>query len=213
MTTLHTIRKAFGVALATLAVAVLPATATFAQANTNVTQQINSGTLSAAILNASRTTVASPSFAMTAAPFSFACQTVTGTLGSDSQRLYLINPSATSSAVSLTLAGTGTWTSGGNSYAYNDATGSGCTNGQLTVNAAVGTLTADCVSTACTGASVTKGSSTAMTGATPVTLLSAPINTPVYRGYLTGVSLSQAIPAEKAAGTYTLQMTVTATAI
>lgn len=213
MITMKSMKKAFGVALFALAIAIVPSTATFAQANTDVTQQINAGTLSSAILDAGRVTVPSPSFAMTATNFSFACQTVTGTLGSASQRLYLINPSATSAAVNLTLAGTGTWTNGGNTYAYNDGAGSGCTNGQLTVNANAGTLTADCVSSGCTGASVTKGSSTAMTGATPVTLLSAPINTPVYRGYLTGVSLSQAIPAEKAAGTYTLQMTITATAI
>ena len=202
-------------ALAIVALAIVPSASTFAQsANSDITQSITGGTLTAAILDASRVTVPSPSFAMTATTFSFSCQTTTGTLGSGTQRLYVINPSATTAGQSwtLTLAGTGTWTSGANTYAYNDGAGSGCTNGQLTVNPNAGTLTADCTSSACTGASITKGSSTAMSGATPVTMLSAPVGTTVYRGYLTGVGLSQAIPAEKPAGSYTLQVTLTATA-
>lgn len=206
--------KIFATLTAAFAIALLPTT-TFAQSATgDLTQQITGGTLTAAILDASRVAVPSPSFAMTAATFSFACQTVTGTLGSGSQRLYVINPSATTAGQSwtLTMAATGPWTSGGNTYTHNDAAGSGCTNGQLTVNPTVGTVTADCTSSGCTGASITKGSSTGMTGTTPVTILSAPTNTPVYRGYITGVGLSQAIPAEKPAGTYTLPVTLTATA-
>ena len=201
---------------AVFALALVPTTA-FAQSDdADLTQQINGGTLTAAILDASRVVVPSPSFAMTAATFSFSCQTATGTLGSGSQRLYVINPSGTTTGQSwtLTLAATGPWSDGGsNTYTHNDAAGSGCTNGQLTVNATPATLTADCVSAACTGASITKGSSTAMTGSTAVTLLTAPTNTHVYRGYLTGVTLSQQIPAEKPAATYTLPVTITATAV
>lgn len=189
-------------------------TAVFGQASSDVTQQISGGALSAAILDASRVAVPSPSFAMTAANFSFSCQTVTGTLGSGSQRLYVINPSSANAAWTLTFAATGPWTSGGNNYAYNDATGTeaGCTNGQLTVNPSVGTVVDDCVSTACTTAVINQGSSTAMTGSTPVTVLSAAGGASVYRGYITGVSLSQKIPAEKPAGSYTLPVTLTATA-
>ncbi len=214
MTNMKTMKKAFGAALMALAIAIIPTTATFAANTPSVTQAINGGTLSADVLDASRVTVAAPTFAMTAANFSFACQTTTGTIGSAAQRLYVLNPSGTTAGQSwtLTIAGSGTWTSGGNTYTYNDAAGSGCTNGQLTINPAVGTVTADCTSTACTTAVITKGTSTAMSGATPVTLLSAPTGTTVYRGYLTGVSLSQAIPAEKPAGSYTLNMTITATA-
>ncbi len=213
MKVINNLKRTLGVAIAALAVALVPTTATFA-VNTNVTQQINGGTLTASILDASRVTVPSPSFAIPATTFSFDCQTVTGTLGTNTQRLYVINPGGTTAGQSwtLTLAGSGNWTSGGNNYAYNDATGTGCTNGQLTVNPAAATLTDDCITTACTAAAITQGTSTAMTGATPVTLLNAPTGTQVYRGYLTGVGLSQKIPGEEPTGTYTLQMTITATA-
>lgn len=207
-------KKTYGAVLMAFIFAIAPTTATFAANTTSVTQAINGGVLSADILDASRVTVAAPSFAMTATSFSFNCQTSTGTIGSAAQRLYVINPSGTTAGQSWTLsiAGSGNWTSGANTYTYNDAIGAGCTNGQLTVNPAVGTIAADCSSTACTGAVITKGTSTAMTGATPVTLLSAPTGTTIYRGYLTGVSLSQTIPAEKPSGSYSLPMTITATA-
>jgi hypothetical protein len=210
---MKTIKKiALGV-FSFFAVTVIAATPTFAQA-ANVTQQINGGSLSAAVLDASRVTVASPSFGMSAGGYSFNCQTVTVTLGSNTQRLYVLNPSATTSgqAWNLSFAATGPWTSGSNTYAYNQAAGSGCTSGQLTVNPAAGVVTADCTSTACTGATITKGSSAAMTGSTAVTLLSAPVGTTIWRGYVTGVGLSQQIPAEQVAGSYTLPVTLTATA-
>jgi hypothetical protein len=154
---------------------------------------------------------------MSAANFSFNCQTVTGTLGSNAQRLYVINPSATSTSWSLSIGATGgattKWQNGGASknYAFNDATGSGCTNGQLTINPSVATATADCASSGCTSATVTKGGSTAMTGATGATLLSGDATAGVWRGYLTGISLSQKIPAEQAADNYTINMTLTIT--
>ncbi len=199
---------------AVLALAVLPTATVLGQANSDVTQEINGGTLSTAILDAGRTAVPSPSFAMSAQAFSFNCTTSTGTLGSSTQRLYVINPSGTTSGQSwtLTLAATGPWTSGGNNYAYNQAAGSGCTSGQLTVNANAGTVTTDCVSSACTGATVSKGSSTAMTGSTPVTILSTSAGVTVWRGYITGVALSQAIPPETPAGAYVLPVTLTVTA-
>lgn len=199
---------------AVVALALVPTSGVFAQATSNVTQQINGGALSAAILDASRVVVASPSFSMSAAPFSFSCQTVSGTLGSTSARLYAINPSATTSGQgwNLSLAATGPWTSGSNTYAYNNAAGSGCTAGQLTVNPSAGTLVADCTTTACTSAVVTKGTSTAMTGTTPVTILTGAIGTSVYRGYIHSIPLSQAIPGEQPSGAYTLPVTLTMTA-
>lgn len=202
-----------GSLVAVFAIALLP-TNIFA-VGSDVTQQINSGVLSAEILDSGRSTVVSPSFGMSALSFSFDCQTSTGTLGSASQRLYVTNPSATTggNAWSLSLAATGPWSDGGsNTYAYNDAAGSGCTNGQLTVNPSVGTVTADCVSSGCTSAVVTKGSSTPMTGATAVTVMSSAIGDTVWRGYITGISLSQEVPGEVPAASYTLPVTLTATA-
>lgn len=212
------ITKIVSLAVAVFAIAIVPATATFAQsATTDVTQTINAGSLTAAVLDASRVPVGSPSFAMTATGFSFDCQTATGTMGSGTQRIYIVNPSATSGqSWTLTINGTGPeWTDGGDSYDFDDPTGSGCTNGQLTLDPSSGTatLTDDCTSTECTTATVTQGSADALDSGTPVTLLSAATDAAtVYRGYLTGIGLSQEIPGETPAGNYTLPMTITATA-
>jgi len=187
-------------------------------ATPSLTQTINAGALTTDVLDASRVPVASPSVAMSAANFSFSCQTITGTLGSTSQRLYVIDPSTTNNGWTLSIAATGgaaaKWQNGGatRNYAYNDATGAGCTNGQMTIDPSVGTVTADCVSGTCTGATVTKGTSTAMTAATPVTLMTGAAGTNLWRGYLTGASVSQKIPAEQPADSYSLNMTLTVVA-
>lgn len=200
-----------------LALLVVPAVA-FGASNSDVTQTINAGTLSTDVLDGSRNPVASPSVSMTAANFSFDCQTVTGTLGTASQRLYVIDPSTTANGWALSLGATGggtaTWHNAGSTrqYAFNDATGTGCTNGQLTVNPAVATVTADCTSSTCTTATVTKGSSTAMSGSGGVTLMTGAAATNLWRGYLTGVSLSQKIPGETPADSYSLNMTLTVAA-
>jgi len=151
---------------------------------------------------------------MSTTGFSFDCQTSTGTLGSPTQRLYVINPDATASGQSwnLLLAATADWTDGSNSYTYNDPANAGCDNGQLTVDPSAGTVTADCASTACTSAVVTRGSSTAMSGATPVDILTSAVGDTLWRGYITGIDPSQEIPGETPAGNYTLPVTLTVVA-
>jgi hypothetical protein len=72
-------------------------TSLFASATSNFAQTINAGTLSVDIVDASYVTVGSPSVTMTAAPFSFACQTATGTFGSGTQQIYVKNPDASDS--------------------------------------------------------------------------------------------------------------------
>jgi hypothetical protein len=208
--------REFLVVLAGLSVLFVPA-AVSAASNSNLTQTINAGSLSTDILDGSRNPVSSPSAAMGATNYSFNCQTTTGTLGSSTQRLYVTDPAATANGWTLAMAATGgattTWSDGGtNSYKFNDATGSGCTNGQLTVDPSGGTVTADCSSSACTGSTINKGSSTAMTAANPVTLMTGAANANDYRGYLTGVGLSQKIPAEQAVANYSINMTLTVTA-
>jgi hypothetical protein len=194
-------------------------------------QTINPGVLSTDILDASRVPVASPSVAMTTKSFLFACgsgaNASTGTFGSSSQRIYVIDPAGANNGWTLTMAATGgataLWSDGGtNTYDFNDATTGGCTDGadtdtkigQLTVDPSVSTLTTDC--TSCTTASITKGSSSAFveTSQNNITLLSAAAAADdVWRGYLTGVTLSQTIPAEQPAASYTINMTLTATAL
>ena len=209
---------ALGAALVTLAV---PAVA-FASLTPNLTQTINTGTSSAEILDSTRTPVGSPAFAFTTSAFSFNCQTITGQLGDNNQRIYVSafgdHPNGFNVTMAATSGATTTWSAGTPKYDYNDASGSGCTDGgdadsyggQLTVNPSAGTITADYASGTTTG--VTKGSSTAFVEGTTnsVTLFSAG-NTASATGrwYLTGASLSQTVPAEQATGSYTLGMTLT----
>lgn len=226
-------RKQIGYILLAVAslgiVASVPQTV-FAANNSTFNQTINAGVLSTDVLDATGATVTSPSVAMSAKSLSFACQSggaaSTGVFGANAQRITVLNPGGANNGWTLTLGATAgataTWVSGGNSFDYNDATTSGCTDGgdadlrpgQLTVDPSVGTLTADCDS--CTTANVTKGSSTAFVQGTAdsVTLLNASATSDdIWKGYLTGATLSQTIPAETPAGAYTMNMTLTATAL
>lgn len=204
--------------------------AALATNNSTFNQTINAGVLSVDILDASQASVGSPSIAMTAKSLSFSCQSggsaSTGTFGANAQRIYVMNPGGANNGWTLTLGATSgataTWTSGGNSFDFNDAGTSGCSDGadvdtkagQLTVDPSVGTLVTDCAS--CAATNITKGSSTPYVQGTAdsVTLLNAAATSDdVFRGYLTGATLSQTIPAETPAGTYTVNMTLTATAL
>lgn len=188
----------------------------FAASTPTLNQTVNAGSISTDILGSDDTTpVASPAVSFTALNRSFACQTSTGTLGDPNNRLYVTN-FAGGSSWSLTIAATSGptahWTSGSDTYAFNDAAGSGCTNGQLTVNPTAGTITTNC-STVCNGVSVSKGASTAFVSGTTdsVTLMSASSGA-AWKGYITGIGLSQKVPAQQVAGSYSLGMTLTATA-
>lgn len=203
----------------------------FAANTSDFSQEITAGTLAADIKDASRVTVASPSVSLSSKSFSFDCQAggsaSTGTFGTNTQRIYVSNGDAADSGWTLTLAATSGATSrlangGATSHIdFNDPGGSGCTDGgdadstagQMTIDPSVGTLTADCAT--CVTTNVTKGSSTAFNQGTTdsITVLNA-ANTSddIWRGYLTGASVSQTIPAETPADTYTINLTLTATA-
>ena len=202
-------------------------TQVFAANNTNLTQTINMGTLVTDIRDASRVPVANPTFALSGTGFSFECQTTTGTLGSDSQRIYVDNPGAANAGWTLTIAATdgatAVWENSGatQTFDFNDPTTAGCTDGgdtdsaagQLTLNPAAGTLTADC--TGCATTDITKGTSTAFSqGATDsVTLLNAASTSDdAGRWYLTGVGLSQTIPGGQYVDSYSVNLTITTTA-
>ncbi len=203
-------------------------------ANTpTLNQTINSGTLATDILDNNRSPVALQSVAFSAKTFSFDCQygvnASTGVLGTNTQRLYVINPDAADGGWTLSLAATSgaaaLWQNTGSTqnYDFNDPTGTnpGCSDGagadvdnrpgQLTVNPSASSIVTDCQN--CTDSNVTKGSSTGFDqiGAVDsVTLLNAAAGSDdIWRGYLTDVGLSQTIPAEQPADSYSLQMTLT----
>jgi hypothetical protein len=208
-------RQGLAVLLSCLVMLAVPALV-FAAATPTLNQTINAGTLWTDILGSDGTTpVASPAIAFSAAAKSLSCQTSTATLGDNTNRLYVGNL-ATNNGWTLALAATGgdaaTWSAGANTYKYNDAAGSGCTNGQMTVNPATGTIALDCSSN-CTATGTSKGASaTYVSGSVSSATLMSSSNGTGWKGYLTGVSLSQKIPANQSPASYSLGMTLTATA-
>lgn len=204
----------------------------FAAGNSTMNQTINAGVLATDIMDASRVTVGSPSVSMSTKSFSFDCQSggnaSTGLLGSSSERIYVSNPGGANSGWTLTLGATSgataAWANSGASqtFDFNDASGSGCTDGadadskggQMSVNANAGTLTADCLT--CATTNVSKGSNASFIQGTTdsITLLNASAaSDDIWRGYLTGAAVSQNIPAEQPAEAYTLNLTLTSTAL
>lgn len=190
----------------------------YANLNPSFTQTINTGALTSDIYQSDDATpVTSPSVAFAAQNYSFSCKTSTATLGDSSDKVNVTNLANGINTWNIAIAATGgataTWTNGTQTYKFNDSTGSGCTNGQLTVNPSVATLTDDCNSN-CTAndSTVSKGTSTAFVSGTQnsITLLSDSAGT-AWEGYLTGISLSQNIPALQHSGSYTLPMTITLT--
>lgn len=212
------LQRIFAAALVVSGVGIVGVTPLYASNNASVTQTISGGTLTTDIRDASRASVASPVFPISAAAFSFTCQTSTGTIGSNTQRLYVDNPNSANNGWTLTVAATSGATStfantgATQSFDFNDPTGSGCTDGadadskggQMTLNAAAGTLT-----------SITKGTSTAFNQGTTdsITLLNAAAaSDDVGRWYLTGIGVSQTIPGEQPADSYSISLTATVTA-
>jgi hypothetical protein len=219
--------------LAVVAGFVLLGGVSFAAPDSDFSQTINAGTLATDIKDASRVTVASPAVTMSAVGFSFDCQSggssSTGTFGTNTERIYVTNGDAADAGWTLAVAATGgatdAWANGTptDTIDYNDPTTSGCgesgtdadsLKGQMTVDPSVGTINTDCGS--CTTTSVSKGSLTAFnqdTAVNSINLLTAAAGSDdIWRGYLTGVDVDQTIPAETPADTYTINLTLTATA-
>ncbi len=175
-------------------------------------QNLNAGSLSVDVVDGGGASVSSPSVAFSPLPFSFDPQTSFGTLGTPSQKIRITNTTA-NPAWTLSLAATdgsgALWTSGGNQYDFNDGLSAG---GQLSVNPSALSLTplAPCSSTA----GLTRGSASAFREVSPpivsITLLQAGPSAATGCSWdLTGVGLSQTIPASQASGTYQISFTLT----
>lgn len=191
-----------------------------AASTTDLSQTINAGSLSVDIVDASGDSVSSPSVSFSSQSFSFDSATTTATLGSSSEKIRLSNPTGTASW-SVTLAATdgstGYWSDGGsNTFDFNDSAYSGdgsdsdSRGGRLAVDPSGGTITGV---SGCSTSNVSLGSSSAFDEGTTdsITLFSANSSASTFcRWDLTGVSLSQSIPAAQAGATYTINMTLTA---
>lgn len=195
----------------------LAGTAVYAANTPQFNQAISEGAKSVDVVDGSGNSVASPSVSFSAANFSFSTQDTTGTLGTASEKIRALNPT---SGVTWTvnLAGnatTSTWTTGSQYYDFND--GSGYTDGgdadsyggQMTVDPSGGTLAGV---SGCATTNVTKGTSDSFAEGTTnsIDLMSAAAGASTFcRWDLTGVGLTQKMPAGQAAGSYSINMTLT----
>jgi hypothetical protein len=198
-------------AVAAAVFAATPAVYAATTATSTLSQSITAGTLSTDVRDGSNVVVGSPSFSMASRNVSTSQQSTTGTFGTASQRISVDNPGGANNGFSLTLnatvPGTGVWDDGAShTYAYN---GSAAT-GQMTVDPSASTWTALTGTTT----SISKGTSSTFSGSTAITLAttSAALED-IWNGYVTGVGLTQTIPANTPAGTYTISMTQTVTAL
>lgn len=190
----------------------------WANGTSSLNQTISDGTLATDIVDGSGNSVSSPSITFGSATFSFNTQDSTGTLGTASQKIRVSNPTGTA-AWTVNLAAsttTDTWTNGTDTYDFND--GGGYTDGadtdsiggQLTVDPSSGTLTA--TGSGCTTTNVSKGTSDSFVEGTlnSVDLMSATTGANTYcRWDLTGVGITQKIPAAQKSGAYTINMVLT----
>jgi hypothetical protein len=195
-----------------------------ASGTSNFTQTINGGTLSTDIVDAGYVTVGSPTMAMTGATFSFACQAKTGSFGTATQQIYVVNPDIADSGWTLSLAAAATtdvWTSA-TPFDFNDPTSVGCTDGadadavggQMTVDPSGATIAQGQYAHGVAGISL--GSSSAFSeGVTnTITLMTSDGTTDIGDWTLQNVSISQKIPAEQpAASDYDINMVLSVVAV
>lgn len=202
--------------LATISIFV-SGSAVFAANTPTLNQTINAGSLSVDIVDDSGNTVGSPSVAFSAANYSFDNQDGTGTLGTASEKIRVYNPTSTETWT-VNLAGSATtalWTDGGNTYDFNDGSGysdggdTDAKGGQMTINPSAGTLAGV---SGCATTNVSKGASDSFIegSVNSIDLMSAAAGAATFcRWDLTGVALTQKIPASQPAGSYSISMTMT----
>ena len=188
---------------------------------------ITPATLGVDVVNASGVSVASPSVSFSALNTSFTCQANTATLGTASERVRVANGTANelwTLSIGATAGVNANWSNGSTGqYDYNDSAGApaGCADGadadslpgRLSVDASVSSIATPQHDCDITGLS--KGSATAfMQGVTDaITIASTSTGSIANCDFdITGVSLSQQVPAERPTGNYNINLTITVTA-
>lgn len=170
-------------------------------------------TVAVAFVDGTGTPIAAPTFAFSGTSQKTTSQTTTGTFADSTRKLRISNTTyANGWSVSLAATGgnTAVWKRSDNlaQYAFNSGSG----GGQLSVNPSSSTLTPQ---GGCSTTGISFGSSANFLQGSQdsITLLTAS-NASQQNCYwdLTGTALTQTIPAQQAAGSYTIDMTATVTA-
>lgn len=211
------ISSALGALLLMLGAAISPASAAD---STQMSQSIT-GSLGVQITDGSGNPAASPNVLFPSKAFSMLYQTSSSTLGTATERLRITNPSGTTDTWTLSIAATAgpgaLWTNGVNQYDFNDATAAATDGadtdgfgGQMVIDPGVATISG--VGATAT-ANISKGSSAAFAEGTKnsIDLMSAAAGAQKPGSWdLTGVNVTQTIPAVQATGSYAISMTLTA---
>lgn len=166
------------------------------------------GSLSVDIVDSGGNSVVSPTASFLAAGFNWSAQLSTGTLGVASQKIRVSNTTSTPTwTLSVSAAAnTDLWTSGGNTYDFN---GSAAT-GRLQMNASTATVTPQ---SGCATTGVSKSAAAYFVQGTQdaVNLIVAgPTSETNCYWDITGVTMTQDIPALQNTGNYALNLVVTA---
>ena len=183
---------------------------------------ILSGTLTVDIVDASGVSVSTPSINFSPLSFSFNYQTSNGVFGTSSQKIRIDNSTA-NSQWSLSIAAsvpTSYWQGSTSNYDFNDPTANAVDGddadsygGLMTINPSTGTITPK---SGCTNTGLTLGSTGSFSQGVmdSITLLTSgsSAQTGCYWD-LTGVGVSQTVPAEQNTDEYSLDMMLSIIAI
>ncbi len=183
------------------------------------------GPLTVDIVDAGGSPVTSPAVTMNNTSVSLNCQAVAGIFGTASQKIRVSNGTATPGwtlTAAATAGNTITWSSGTEQYDYNDSSGApaGCSDGG-DADIQAGQLGFDPTSagiapqSGCTSTGINVGSAAVFTQGTIDNLTLATASSGAGTGCywdMTGIAASQQLPAEKGAGNYTINITLTVTA-
>ncbi|MDP2933282.1 MAG: hypothetical protein Q8N81_04080 [bacterium] len=199
-----------------------------ASSTSNFTQTIGAGSLGIDIVTSGYVTVGSPTVAMGSATFSFACQTITSTLGVAEQQIYATNPDASDGGWIVNLAAsnpTDVWDSAGTDFDFNEAGTGGCVDdgattdadslgGQMTVDpsyAGSSLNVGQCASCVVTNVSLGTEESFIQTTNNDIDIVTGAIGSDDIGDWrVQGVRISQKIPKEQpAASDYDINMTLT----
>lgn len=177
-------------------------------------QSLNS--LSVSFIDGDENVYSSASVSLSPIVSSFSSQTATGTIGTTSRKIHVTSASQTSWSLTLGPASgaTSLWTSGGNSFDFND--GSGATDGadtdtkggQLSVNPTSLSVSS---SAGCSAAGLVAGSQTSFVEGSvdTITLVNTSGASTNCEWQITDILLQQVIPPAQQAGSYSQSFTVT----
>lgn len=191
----------------------------YAADTTLFTQSIN-GILDVSIVDASGNTVTSPTVAFSATNFSMSSQTSTGTLGTNTERIRVTNPTATATwtaSIAATDGSTAIWDGTSVDYDFNDPTanaGDGSdtdsVGGQMSVDPATSGNIAGVGGTSTSNVSLGAADSFEEGVTDSIDLMSAASGAQAPGQWdLTSIGISQSIPGGQATGSYSIDMTIT----